>query len=164
MYHQGNIHWFHRDELGNGIQSFPVVATKSMAGHDKEESSVAFWQYMWSWLTSLMQISPWPHFVSSLQKEPQTTISGVVPLRFLLVSTFMRNNNPNKAKPGNNLLHAKPIYNRAQVKGEKVVWLSTNYIIKILYSALTFFSVVWHMKIIQLAIASTHFSSTCWIF
>jgi len=25
MYHQGNIHWFHRDELGNGIQSFWVV-------------------------------------------------------------------------------------------------------------------------------------------
>lgn len=33
MYHQGNIHWFHRDELGNGIQSFSVVATKSTACH-----------------------------------------------------------------------------------------------------------------------------------
>lgn len=33
MYHQGNIHQFPRDELGNGIQSSAVATTKSSAGH-----------------------------------------------------------------------------------------------------------------------------------
>lgn len=33
MYHQGNIHHFHRDELGNRIQSSAVVTTESSTGH-----------------------------------------------------------------------------------------------------------------------------------
>lgn len=87
-----------------------------------------------------------PHLASPLPKEPQTTTSRMVSLRF-----FTGIRIPEALPPGNSFLHAKPLHSRAQVKRETRVTQSANYVIKILYSALTFHSVAVHGEIIQLA-------------
>lgn len=142
MCHQGGIHWFPRDELGNGIQRFSLGVTESTAGHEWHKRIIPG-SCLTSW--SHLILDPLPKRAPDYNFQGDSSeISPVIKI-------------PEDHPPGNSFLLAISLYSRARVERETCETQSTNYVIKISYSALTFHSVVICGEIIQLATELTAF-------
>lgn len=102
-------------------------------------------------LPSLLQVS----FCITSSKRAQTTISRMVPVRFVLVS------GPH-LKLYQEIVCYRPKPSIAGLKlKEKELCDSANDVSNLVQCPGILFC---HVRIIQLAIASTYFSGTCWIF
>lgn len=146
MCHWGGIHWFPRDELGNGMHRFSLESLSQLQVIPDSKASALAAGAAWHL---------WSHLILFLlsHKSPRLQFPG------WSLWDFYCHQSSRGTSPGNSFLLAKPFYSRAWVKRQTCVTQSINYVIKILYSALTFHSVVIDGEIIQLATELTFWTA-----